>query len=482
MANSFIITLSSAELASITEKLRIEQRLTKAFPKQTPLPKRDPGTPYQFSHPMVLVVAEDGGTGSVDRSRRLAWLGVLSRHNVVGAVDESITIDPLRECREAVPLEGATGLLRHVSDRVREMFENATYATGSVGVCGPDMWNELETVLRQRHPALVNLIDWLVAQANPPRLNSGNAADRSWQEQQDAVRTSVRIAEFPSSVVAAWKRPKSQDAPYLTGLIPQPKEHSLIDHDIRVAGSAFGLISEWASGDSVRCDIHVLRDDRGRRLEIINVNAEPVEFRLGTDMIYYHEPTQSFVLVQYKRLNPAKLEIYVDHRLRSQLERLENVARLSRPPKRPSEWRLGSDPCFLKLAYWPEGTRKQPADGLSPGMYLPVSYTRLLLQDDCTRGPKDESEARYLGYRRVERHLVNSQFVELVKHGLAGTVGTTREQLDSIVRKRVEEGGSVVLAMERSNESVADRQKRVRSRGSRTRSRPRSVVGQATLF
>src|SRR5262249_46353152 len=147
----------------------------------------------------------------------------------------------------------------------------------------------------------------------------------------------------------------------------QPVEHSLIDHDIRTADRAFGLFSEWRFGNEARCDIHVLHDITGRRLEIANVNNTPVESRTGTDMIYYHEPTQSFVLVQYKRLDPRKRSMHVDERLLSQLDRLDEVAKQSRIATKPSEWRLGTDPCFLKLAYWPQDASERPVDGLTPG-------------------------------------------------------------------------------------------------------------------
>ncbi|RKR90542.1 hypothetical protein BDK92_4918 [Micromonospora pisi] len=332
------------------------------------------------------------------------------------------------------------------------------------------------------HPGLIPLLDWLIAQASPPALNSDDAADRAWQEQQDATRTVVRIADFPSAAFAAWRRPESRDAPYLAGLIPQPVEHSLIDHDIRVTGDAFGLSREWLSQHDGRCDIHVLQDDQGRRLEVVNVNATRVEARFGTDMIYYHEPTKSFVLVQYKRLDPHKRSTRVDDRLLRQLDRLEELTRLSGTPERPAEWRLGKDPCFLKLAYWPAGYDSPSLKGLTPGMYLPVSYVRLLLADDCTLGSRTGSQARLLGYDQVERHLVNTQFIELVKHGLTGTVGTSVTQLRNLVMRRVEEGRSVVLARESSNESNRERAKRTRSRGTKARRYAHQTHPQDPLF
>ncbi|MFJ6212042.1 hypothetical protein ACIQGZ_01675 [Streptomyces sp. NPDC092296] len=454
---AYIVTLPAGGLNSIREKLRIEQRLTKALPKEV-----RPVEP-SLSRPMVLLLSATT-TATGQRIRHLMWLGIVAQHNTVGAVDWSITVDPLRECMETIPLDGHDGLLSRLSAELRSEFEQASQI-GAVGMCSHTLWEAIDGALRAAHPGAIGLLDWLAAQANPPVLDSSDAADRSWQEQQDATRSVVRISEFPLSALAAWQRPPSRHDPYLAGLIPQPVEHSLIDHDVRASGEAFGLFSEWEDGVGTRCDVHVLRDASGRYLEVANVNATPIESRFGTDMIYYHEPTMSFTFVQYKRLESRKRSIRVDERLRSQLDRLDEVAKLSTSPSRPSDWRLGSDPCFLKLAYWPRDPESFTG-GLTPGMYLPVSYVRLLLEDDCTRG-REGSEARLLGYDQVERHLVSTQFVELVKHGLAGTVGTTAEQLRDLVQRRVSAGHSVVVATEFSEETTIERQRRTRSRASK---------------
>ncbi|MBU6530166.1 hypothetical protein [Streptomyces mayonensis] len=458
---AFLVTLSSDELDANQEKFRIEQRLTKSRPRSLNIDAALDGPP------IVLLIGEAPSRSGRDRSRWLSWLGIVARHGTVGAVDKSITVDPLRECLETVPLDGPDGILNDIPAPLRQEFDRASLL-GTVGVCSNAVWQSLESSLRSGWPRLGPLLDWLMAQANPPVFGN-SPADQSWQEQRDATGSLLRIADFPLSALAAWQRPPSEDAPYTAGLIPHPVEHSLIDHDVRVAGEAFGMFSEWQQGNTVRCDIHVLRDASGRRLEVVNVNATPVESRLGTDMIYYHEPTKSFVFVQYKRLDPVTRSIYVDARLRSQLDRLEETAALSAPPAQPSEWRLSSDPCFVKLAYWPESADPRPAHGMARGMYLPVSYIRLLLEDDCTRGKRANSTARMLGYEQVERHLTGTQFIDLVKHGLAGTVGTTREQLHALVKRRVNAGHSVVVATESSEESVRARQARTRDRGAKRR-------------
>jgi hypothetical protein len=466
----YVVSFTANELAANLNKFRAEMRLTKALPKDLPRPAESSAGPA-----VVLVLCDDRRNGDGQANRRLAWMGVVAHQNTVGAVDNSITVDPFRECFEPILLNGQEGLLRDLPAELSEQFSIAA-SVGSVGIFGDTVWNAFEAVLRVRYPGLISLLDWLLALANPPLLDSRDPADRAWQEQRDATGCILRIADFPLASLAAWQRPSSRDAPYLAGLISQPVEASLMDRDVRVAGSAFGMISEWQFDDEVRCDINVLRDAKGRVLEVANVNATPVESRLGTDMIYYHHPTQSFVLVQYKRLDPKKRSIYVDKRLYSQLSRLEEVSKQSKSPTRPSEWRLGSDACFLKLAYWPENASERALRGLTPGMYLPLSYLRLLLKDDCTRGSQGRGQARILGYKQIERHMVNTQFVELVKNGLAGTVGITVRQLRDLVSRRISDGQSVVVATEDSSESPGTRQDRVRKRGARPRVYEHTVI------
>jgi hypothetical protein len=255
-------------------------------------------------------------------------------------------------------------------------------------------------------------------------------------------------------------------APYLADLDQTDLEPDLKQHDLNNMDIAFGMFRDRRQG---RGSIQVLVDAAGRRLEIIDLNDGQVEGRTGTDVIYYHEPTKSLVLVQYKRLDQATKSMYVNKRFRDQLDRLENVAKLSKPALEPSQWRLGGDPCFMKLAHWPDTESENSNTELTPGMYLPTSYLRLLLADEATLGPVKDSQARHLGYHTVERYLVNEQFVELVKHGLVGTVGVTAKDLNEIVNDELDAERNVMVGIERSPETPRQRQTRARKRGAQDR-------------
>ena len=434
--------------------------MTKTFPKRITQDWK-PSVPW-----IALILAYSNDKRDV---RYLKWMGAISRTDVPGQLDYSITIDPLEPCLEEIPIDGPNGLLAQLPAELMKEFSNAVSGK-DVGNCGQTFWEAFNRAIQAKHPSMTELIDWLLALGSPPKFNSDDAADRSWQEQQDCAFCISRLGGLPPLTFAGWRRPASRDAPYLAGLVPKPYEQGMAEHDARTVGVSSGMFDNWRPEDNARYDIHVISTSDGRRLEVINVNALPVEDRTGTDMIYYYEPTQSFTLVQYKRLDFRKKSMYVDRRFRDQLDRLEEVARLSKTAAKPSEWRLGGDSCFMKLAHWPEKESMRANRELANGMYLSVSYVRMLLKDDSTRGTQAGSQARILGYDNVERHLVGQQFIELVTHGLVGTVGVTVEELRKFVDDRVAAGQSVMLGVERSSETGNARQKRLRKRGATDRS------------
>lgn len=468
---TFLVTLPAEELRRIDDDLSVTQRLTKALPLGLSTVTGGPRLSIVFSRDVSV-----GEPNASIGNRALAWMGVVLRTNTVGAVEQSITIDPLRKCPEPILVDGPSGLLAAMPIPYRESL-SSILASGEVVHCHTDLWHHLAAAIRARSAYFAKLLDWLEAQASPDLLSGRSIEERSWQEQEDAVRTAVRLADYPISAFGAWRRPTAPDAPYLAGLIPEPFESSLIDHDARASVNDVGLFEDWQEADGLRCDIHVMHDSVGRRLEVANVNATPVESRLGTDLIYYHEQSHSFVLVQYKRVDPVGRSLTVDKRLLDQMDRLESVAGLSRPQRKPSDWRLGGDPCFLKLAYWSEG--RSASQQLARGMYLPLSYARILLEDDCTRG---RGSSRILGPETVDRYLVATQFIDLVRHGLVGTVGTTVKELKDFSIQRAQGGTSVVMAVERGTETARERQNRANRHSSKSKSYTARIHHQRTRY
>lgn len=98
--------------------------------------------------------------------------------------------------------------------------------------------------------------------------------------------------------------------------------------------------------------------------------------------------------------------------------------------------------------------RDTAPDSMVRGMYLSSSYLRMLL----------ERQQASMGYATVGRYLTNKQFIDLVAHGLVGTIGVSAARLREIIRGLVAAGDSVVLAEDLGRENVSERQRRLRSR------------------
>ncbi|WP_073743017.1 hypothetical protein [Streptomyces sp. CB02115] len=454
----YVIALSAKELDRIDEELLVKQSFTKTVATASLPSDRTP-------HIALLVTRS---AGEADQCP-LRWLGVVRqpRGDKVAAVDSRITVELVRET--PVPV-----VMRSLSDELPLPLRRTLLSalTSEVTVLEDEDSEVLLEGLARQGDVLRRMLDFLGEAAEPDPFDPRRSEDRAWQEQYDMTRLGLAIANIPPARLAAWRRPSDPDAPHLAGLIPEPFEQGLIENDARHIDFDSDVFTEagWASGGgaagaSFRCDIHVF-EHLGSRIEVANINATPVESRLGADLIYYHEATQSFILVQVKRL-PSEAGtrwMYADKQLLGQMDRLDRVAAMSKAPLTPHEWRLGSDPCFIKLAYWSQKETVDP--GPAPGMYLPVPYVRMLLNDHVTSGPNKGSR---LGYGYVERYLGNTEFTQLVKNGLVGTVGTTLDDLRALGMERAEEGMSVSIVVDRAtaptSEVVKERHKRNHTRG-----------------
>ncbi|GAA5038659.1 hypothetical protein [Actinopolymorpha pittospori] len=458
----YVLTLNSFEFNEIRAKLSLDQVFTRTVPAELRPPARSP----QLA--VVFVAEESDPLRSAPSSRygslHLDWLGAVMRPHgeKVASLGYRIKVDHIRPNPAPIPLRK---ILDSLNAGVAEQLDMAIHA--QTRALEPDIGELLLDTICKLQPPTKELVTWLRAVVETDQLQSGRPEDDLWREERDALRTALRIGGFPLDSLSAWRRPDDSSAPYLSGLIAEPNEQSIIEHDAHI-------LDNWANRTpGGRCDIHVITDGE-RRLEIANVNATKVEARLGTDLIYYHENTQSFTLVQYKRLDRGTKSIRVNPRLRNQMKRLGRVSELSRDALKPDEWRIGKDCCFLKLALWEDDDEAHDT-GMTKGMYIPLSYAELLIDDETRRGPQGGD---ILGYENVDRYLINTQFIELLKDGLVGTVGTSAETLRNLVTARAREHNGLVVAAERGSETAAERRKRNRSRGSKAKAAQVKATGR----
>lgn len=295
----------------------------------------------------------------------------------------------------------------------------------------PDVADRLSRFSQQRANAVAGL---------PPRARASLA------QQKESVGLAMKIAGFDTRALRAWAPPgDGAPASFLEGLPDaRVREDAMIVHDLGTV-PGFEAVRDYPFAAKVF-------EREGTRLTVVLANKLPLEEQFGTDLIYYNETYRSFVMVQYKAMERVgtKVEFRLPNtQLDVEIERMDATsAALSAFASDDScgDFRLDATPFFLKLC-----SRHvfNPDDaGLFPGMYLPLSYWRRLVNDPATLGPRG---GRLVTFENVGRKLTESEFIPLVASGWVGTYAPQSQFLAQLVRTIVESGKAVVLAVKKGD-------------------------------
>lgn len=331
-----------------------------------------------------------------------------------------------------IPLSAAT-------KSVIDLDSNAVALADTVALdLGSGFTTKIRDGLDGLVPGLGVIIDGLLP-GDADTAPIGGEAGENLAFERDAVRMALSIVGLEVDIDAGWNGLAGNG--YLDSLAYSPREEVLIAHDaVRFPGwqSLPGGDPDW-----------IQFSDGARHLRIANVDATPLERRLGVDLLYHHVEADTFVLVQYKKMT-KDAEGRSWYRPDAQLA--EEIARMQRVDRDPEvntnanaeTWRLHPRACFLKLVV-PPRTFDPTADRLLSGIYLPLAYLEELLKHDSTLGPKG---GRRLGYDNVDRYITTGLFTDLVRQGWVGSRGVTTQALSLIVKTSLDRGRSVVVAEE----------------------------------
>ena len=207
-------------------------------------------------------------------------------------------------------------------------------------------------------------------------------------------------------------------------------------------------------------------EETSERLTVILANRLPLEEQTGTDLIYFNETYQSFVMVQYKAMErtdrksgiPLYLYRLPDAQLKAEIDRMDAVLsalKACSPNTGIGGFRLTENPFFLKLC--PRLVFNPDDVGLVPGMYLPLDYWKLLENDPGIKGPKGGLR---ITYENVKRHFDNTSFTTVVSKAWVGTTPSQSQVLQDVIRTTLETGTAVAIAIKskKSAEPQADDQ------------------------
>ena len=267
-------------------------------------------------------------------------------------------------------------------------------------------------------------------------------------QQKEAVLTALSIAGLSRNPVQEWSPPDGAPVSFLEGLpSARLREDPMVIHDLMHL-PGFDIIRTYPYTAAV-----FESDATSERLTVILANRLPLEEQTGTDLIYFNETFQSFIMVQYKAMeredgpNGVSQAVFrlPSLQLAEEITRMDALlAAIQACPANAAHdgFRLTENPFFLKLC---ARLIFKPDDiGLVPGMYLPLDYWKLLEQHPGIKGLRGGLR---ITYENVGRHFDNSAFTSIVAKAWVGTTPAQSVVLKEAIRLTLETGKAVAIAV-----------------------------------
>ncbi|MEV5766015.1 hypothetical protein AB0L34_15800 [Micromonospora sp. NPDC052213] len=211
-----------------------------------------------------------------------------------------------------------------------------------------------------------------------------------------------------------------------------PREDPMVEHD---ANTFLG----WTRQESDRLAVRKFTGGNGRTLEIMNVNRWPIETRLGTDLIYYHQQRRSFVLVQYKRMvsHGASWRCRVDDHFRQQLDVMRALDDKCGQGEPGGDYRMVPTPSFVKICQL--DTLDVDSTSMISGMCMPRQQVEKHLERP--------DAPNYLDFHTVRDYLTSTLFAQLVALGCVGTTGSATEIVAQEIELSLQQRKSVSIGV-----------------------------------
>lgn len=302
--------------------------------------------------------------------------------------------------------------------------------------------------IREIEPQASTLLDRF-SEARARRIGRLSAKTRdNLAQQKEAVLTALAIAGVSRDSVQEWTPSDEVPVSFLDGLPSvRLREDPMVINDLQNL-PGFDVIKTYTYGAAV-----FESEATSERLTVILANRLPLEEQTGTDLIYFNETYQSFVMVQYKAMERADRESSVplylfrlpNAQLKEEIDRMDSVLaalKACAPNSDIGGFRLTENPFFLKLC--PRLVFNPDDVGLVPGMYLPLDYWKLLEADPGIKGPKDGLR---ITYENAKRHLDNTSFTTVVSKAWVGTTPSQSQVLQDVIRATLETGKAVAIAI-----------------------------------
>lgn len=353
-----------------------------------------------------------------------------------------MNIDQAEELSEPVSIRRILNRLpKRNAASVRKRFESG-------GLLTEKGFSAVVECIRQVAPQASTLLERF-NQARERRIQRLSVKARdSLAQQKEALLTALAIAGLGRDPVQEWTPSDGAPLSFIDGLPSvRLREDLMVVNDLQSL-PGFEVINTYPYGAAV-----FESEETSERLTVILANRLPLEDQTGTDLIYFDETYQSFVMVQYKAMEradrksgfPLYLYRLPDTHLKEEIDRLDAALGTLKVCALNTDiggFRLTENPFFLKLC--PRLVFNPDELGLVPGMYLPLDYWKLLESDPGINGPKGGLR---ITYDNAKRHFDNTSFTTVVSKAWVGTTPSQSQVLQDIIQATLETGKAVAIAI-----------------------------------
>lgn len=395
----------------------------------------EPVADFQHSRtaPLICFVVDAG---------KLTHMGLGRRGVRAGTGLMRLNIDKAEKLSEPISVRKLLNRLpkRNVAS-IRKRFQSG-------GLLTEKGFSAVIEALRQLAPQTSTLLDRFSETRTARIRRLPEKARENLAQQKEAVLTALSIAGLSRDPVQEWALSDETPVSFLDGLPSvRLREDPMVINDLQNL-PGFEVVKTYPYGAAV-----FESEETSERLTVILANRLPLEEQTGTDLIYFNETYQSFVMVQYKamerkdRCNGSAEAVYhlPNAQLKEELERMDRLLdalKACAPNADIGGFRLTENPFFLKLC---SRLVFNPDDvGLVPGMYLPLDYWKLLENDPGIRGSRGGLR---ITYENAKRYFDNTSFTTMVSKAWVGTTPSQSQVLQDVIRTTLETGKAVAIAI-----------------------------------
>ena len=219
-------------------------------------------------------------------------------------------------------------------------------------------------------------------------------------------------------------------------------ERSLLEHDQRIFELLLGKQSTRSAN---------FTDGTARSVRVHVVDQTDLETVLGIDLIIYNVCHNSFLLLQYKRMEKHdagwRYPVYPSSNLHTQLERMMAFRAASAAMQSPAptlwSYRLNSDPFYFKFC------ERQKPEARDESLLRGITISELHLREflNLPEAIGENGRGCIIGYHNCPRYFNNTQFVELARSAWIGAGPQSSQLLQQVLQANATGGRSAMLAV-----------------------------------